>query len=122
MVNEALLIAAITVAVGLVEIVKKLIEKMMSRNGNGNGHAKIGDLAHKLDALVAWHDVRDQNGVPMGYFPRSIIDTQKEMTVALQSISATQEKIAEHLDHLKDRLDERFDDVDRKLDKPASLR
>ena len=60
-----------------------------------------------LRSLKESHNRWDENGVPMWYFPRSFLETQKDISRILQSISLSQEKTIFILESiLKDRLEQ----------------
>ena len=56
------------------------------------------------------HNRYDADGTPIWYVPRSWVSTQKEILEAVQSISHTQEKLAEMMERMgntMDRIDSR---------------
>lgn len=121
--TTALLSAAMALAMGLVKVIEILLQKVLNgkeKQGNStypfNGHSQR--IEGKLDQLVAWHDTKDQDGVPLGYFPRRIIDVQKEMTEALREIAETNKRTVEHLG----RISARFDDLEEEVSRTNSSR
>lgn len=120
--HETVLIGIVTAIVALTKVVEILITKLLgkdkgSTNGTSNGHnGKINEIAGKVDQLVLWHDARDPNGVPLGYFPRSIVESQEKIADTLRECAHAQEKITENLRQFSDRVERGFDKLDERLD------
>ena len=110
--------ALVTVAVALTKVIEILIGKLFNKNGSShtNGNGSNGNGNHKIDAVIAWQNVRDQNGVPMGYFPRSIIDTQEKIASSLHESLVLQGKVIDELSRVTNSIERFSDKVDRRLD------
>lgn len=73
-------------------------------NGHRNGHSAKLDPETAL-ALKEIHDtvtLKDSDGVPLVYWPRSQIDTQKDIAKTLQDISRSQDKMVDRLQTIVD--------------------
>jgi hypothetical protein len=119
--DQAILAAAMAVAVGLVKVVEKLVDWLAkkSRNAKGEGvtvvsldpeTSRVVRETHELSENVARVIERtDYDGVPMVYTPRSIVGNQLKMAEAIRELS-----------HAQDRVHESQEEIDRKLDEILS--
>jgi len=103
--------AIVTVCLALLEIVKVLIGKLRGPKDPNRDLRKaieqqttaIREIQSKTELLYKMHDVRDEDGSPLWYVPRSWSKTQREVVEICQSISATQHNIANALERLERR-------------------
>ena len=104
--------AVVAVVLGLVEIIKWLIEFILKK-ANPETMAEKVKLQNIELLCVKMHEMHnkyDADGTPIWYVPRSWVSTQKEILEAVQSISHTQEKLAETMERMgntMDRIDRR---------------
>jgi len=92
--SYALIAALIVVLTTLSEVIKVLVTKVLKKNGNGNGNGKVYgnnpinfyELQNNVNRLVEITEAKDQNGVHLCYFPRDVIEQQKEMLDILRDI------------------------------------
>lgn len=73
-------------------------------NGHTNGHSAKLD-AETAQALKEIHDIvqlRDGDGVPLVYWPRSQIETQKEIAKSLTELNRSNDKIVDRLETISD--------------------
>ena len=76
----------------LVSVIYTLVELLKVRSAKKNGNGKFDEAdRQKLITLYKQHQVNDQDGVPLWYVPRSMIEGQKEL-VDLQRESLEQLK------------------------------
>lgn len=104
--------ALLALAVGVVKLLEKLTEwgfgKMRSRknaaNGHTNGHSSHLDTetALVLKEIHGIVSIRDHDGVPLVYWPRSQIETQKEIAETLRDISRSNDKMVDRLEQVVD--------------------
>jgi hypothetical protein len=112
------------VMMGLFELVKFCINKIKPEDSTLV--LEIQDTNDKLDKLMIisldsqqkikvlddMHDVRDSDGTPLVYVPRSWADTQKEILHTVDQVSSTQKVLAATMErcvNILDRIDRRQD-------------
>ena len=88
-----ILLVAMVLARGLVEVVKLLISRLQMRNG-GSDAAKaklhpdawrlIREIANGTNELVKAHSRTDEDGIPLWYMPRSMVKAFERMTKAME--------------------------------------
>lgn len=89
---------------GITKIKEKRSKKGSNGHSNGNGHSHSLD-AKTIQALKEMHDIvqlRDSDGVPMVYWPRSQVDIQKEIVSTLHDINRSQDRMVDRLDQIAD--------------------
>lgn len=113
--DHALLGALMAMSVGLVKIIERLVDWMVEKkkkrledeeraakgtNGHSNGHsAKLDEeTAVALKEIHGIVSLKDQDGVPLVYWPRSQIATQKEIAETLCDINRSQDKMVDRLE------------------------
>jgi CRISPR/Cas system CSM-associated protein Csm2 small subunit len=112
----AIALGAITLGSTLAKVIEKMIDKFMpsKKDDAARTHLESGDrVEKKIDALVEWHNAKDVNGLPLGYFPRSMIEDQKRIAEILQEISEQMERVADKLDNHDERTERGFTEVRR---------
>lgn len=94
--NEYLLGAIIAMAMILVEVIKILLEKVKLRNGKNGYQTKLLNLTQKIYDM---HDVKDEDGLPVWYYPRRLLKTfdtllemQRDMIVLMREMNAKLDK------------------------------
>jgi hypothetical protein len=70
---------------------------------------RIADMDEKLNSMSNVLSRTDNDGTPMVYSSRSMVETIREIAVIIRNVSATQERLA----HVMDRLEQKFSDHDR---------
>lgn len=110
----AVVMAAITLAGGLLKLVDKLVDRFIPKKDPYSGHVEEGQrVEKKVDLLLEWHNAKDVNGLPLGYFPRSMVEDQKRIAEILQEVSEQMERVADKLDHHDERTERGFTEVRR---------
>lgn len=116
--SSVLVASLIALAVGLVKVVERLIDWAMKRKKqeqhkqveHNNMVLKLDDTISKMfvedhahiNTMLDVMSVRDGQGVPLVYTPRSIMDEQRQMSMLLGQISASQSRLAETQDRMMD--------------------
>lgn len=133
--SETLLIASIPVGIGVVRLVEvavkawfgrrtkrdELAAKVLTNGRNQNGVAAkvtLDEVSKNTDRLLEMHERYDGDGLPLWYFPRSIVQAQAQMVQTMEKISRTQEAMLDRIDDVKGRtvrLEERIDRLDDHL-------
>ena len=111
--DHAILGTLMAFAVGVVKIIERLVDRFADKkkkegNGHTNGHSSTLD-PQVSQAIKEIHDVvqlRDGDGVPLVYWPRSQMETQKEMAKSLVDINRGQDKMVDRLERVGDSLEE----------------
>lgn len=127
--DTAILLALIPVFVTLVKIVEYLIKKLLPSKGNTLSEKETEritgientlktiqqkvedkpslttDQNSMLKDLYDLHSKTDADGIPLHYFPRSFIESQKDIVDVLQEISNHQERTTYLLEALIKNLD-----------------
>ena len=104
--------AVVAVVLGLVEISKWLIEFILKR-ANPEILAekqRQSKMENQIQTLYDLHNIRDKDGTPVWYVPRSWMDTQEKVLETCQAIANGQEKLADTLERaatILDRIDQR---------------
>jgi GTP1/Obg family GTP-binding protein len=98
--QETLIAAVVAISIAVVELAKGAISKL--RNGGEHNTrrivaSRVETILDRVEDLHETHSVRDSDGVPLFYFPRSIQQTQNEMLSRLQSIAEIQRQTLELL-------------------------
>lgn len=110
--DHALLATMMALAMGLVKVLEKLADYLMGKKSKeikavldeetARALRDTNDRMHHTDEIVS---LRDNDGIPMVYTPRSYLDNQLRMAEALRDVSresqSTSEKIDEILRSLK---------------------
>jgi len=114
----------------LIKLIETLVKKIISKKEDSSpGHKDCAhDIKELLDKLYkkveegsvlteeerSWlkylydiHEKTDRDGIPLCYFPRSYIESQKEMIKVLNNISIWQEKMTYILENLLRNLDKK---------------
>lgn len=108
----------IALAMGLMKVLEKFAEWAMSKmkkDKGTNGHSAKLDPETAM-ALKEIHDIvqlKDSDGVPLVYWPRSQTETQKEMAETLRDISRAQDKTVDRLELVADRLGDIVKNTDK---------
>lgn len=92
----------IAIIMGLVECLKIAISKVV-KNGKGNGDFTNQDR-EKLNDLFTMHNVRDSNGMPIWYIPRSWNDTNEKLLDICTQIVYNQKSILKLMDKIESKL------------------
>ena len=117
--NAPVLIGLIALAMALVRVVERLLDTFMIRRKNGkksvvprpaagcNGMTPEEHAA--LMRLDEMHSEKDQDGIPLWYFPRSLAKTMSEMVkiqdkiaVRLRDIVKAQENLNKRMERVED--------------------
>ncbi len=100
--DAAIIGAVVAMSMGLVEIIKKLIEKRSANHTTGLTQAEHDWLRN----LHQMHNQFDEDGAPKWYVPRSWARVQEEMLEGLSEMSQNQKEIVRILkdldNHVKD--------------------
>jgi hypothetical protein len=134
-VEGSVLISLIALALILAKLVEKLVSKFLKgkqkvlseeeyekiksiENKLKIVHAKIEDKPtltdeqnNMLKDLIDLHSKTDSDGIPLHYFPRSFIETQKDIVDVLSEISSHQEKTTYLLESLIKKIDRLEDKI-----------
>ncbi len=101
------IITFIALSISLVKIIEILLKKVFPKKSlSDDEYKKLKEILENTTKLVSLTDEEhqwlknlnelhikcDKDGVPLWYYPRSLIDTQKEVTHILYGISLHQEK------------------------------
>lgn len=92
-----------------------LVETVLKKTEEGS--VNLEEQHEWVHQLYRLQSKVDRDGIPLFYFPRSFIDTQKEIITILSSISTQMDKSTYVLDSLLKRLEElerQMRDCDRK--------
>lgn len=100
--------------VALVELVKWLVQKVAGGKKPGIAHARLEpetnslirelhDSTKKIEEIIS---LRDPDGIPFVYSPRSIVAVQKEIAEILRAVSVSQQRVAEVCERIEERLDD----------------
>ena len=87
---------------------KSTLSKKESANDCAKCIEKINLIGEHVQDLLNMHNVKDNDGTPIWYVPRSwaetqknISDSQQQIVMSLQSISGTQKSIAKTLERME---------------------
>ena len=102
--NEAIMAFVVAVVMGLFKIIDYFITKK-----NGADKEKDPCLSKEeheyLKSLYDWHNINDDDGRKIWYIPKSVSESQKEMTVLMREIGETQKDMAQILERIISRMD-----------------
>lgn len=90
----------IALAIGLSKIIEKLIDRFVPKKHHDE---VISDP--RITRVVSILEAHDQNGVPLVYSPRMLVDQQTKMAELMAKSASSLEKIADQLDGINDHLD-----------------
>lgn len=106
----------IAVAIGLVKIIEKLVEWTIKKMSPNNERMSVVLDTETLKLLHETYTksaiateimvLKDTDGVPMVYTPRSIPDDLRQTALLLRDISYTQQKLLDRLEALDDRVED----------------
>ncbi len=114
----------VIVTVAIIQGIFKFAEHLIAKYGSKSGSESEDRISNKdvLEAIVAncgltdrqseqlkllydQHNVKDSDGMPLWYVPRSWAETQKEIVSELRSLAETQHKTLDIIERLEKRLD-----------------
>jgi ABC-type transporter Mla subunit MlaD len=111
--DHALLAGAMALAMGLVKVLEKVFDWASNRKGKEIKAVLDGDTARTLretnEQVRHTSDIiglRDNDGIPMVYTPRSYLDNQLKMTEALRDLSQNQDTTTSQLEATNKKIDE----------------
>jgi ABC-type transporter Mla subunit MlaD len=100
-------------AMGLVKVLEKVFDWASNRKGKEIKAVLDGDTARTLretnEQVRHTSDIiglRDNDGIPMVYTPRSYLDNQLKMTEALRDLSQNQDTTTSQLEATNKKIDE----------------
>ena len=77
----------------VVLILREIPALIKAKNGKGHDsspnhvyHEEFKDLKRKVDDMFRMHNVLDANGVPIWYFPHSMLENGREILKTMQGI------------------------------------
>lgn len=89
---------------------KEILTAITDTIGKFTSHLEESTEIHDLvRSLAKAHDVHDQDGRPMWYMPRSVLDTQGEITKIMHTVAQTQKTLARLMEQNKDKITEHSD-------------
>jgi len=100
--NAILISSSLAIALGLVKIIERLLDGYLDKR-NGKTF-RCGMLSGYGDAITKIAEIQgrvDDDGIPLCYSPRSILDTQDKILDSIQEIVRTQERTAGILDRMQ---------------------
>lgn len=75
--NDAGLIGAIIFLAQLIgKMAERMLDKVLKDKEPKHGPMPSGDLEKDLQRLVEWHNVKDQDGVFIWYFPKTAVNAR----------------------------------------------
>ena len=110
----------VIIVVAVLQGIFKFAEHVIAKYGNKSEGVtnkeileKLRDLpvglsdrqTEQLKVLYDLHNVKDADGMPVWYQPRSLAETQKEIVSELRSIAETQYKTLDIIERLENKLD-----------------
>lgn len=121
---------AVAIALGLVEVLKMVIPMITGKKGDESPKNIAADptlnrVEASVNDLVSWHAMRDPNGVPLGYFPRSVEIKLDESVKLLRETAASIERTAtiqERLEKNLERIDDKVSDLTQEVRQVARIR
>lgn len=104
----------IAIGMGLIKIIEKLVEwgskKIKKANGNGTTVVSLDPETSRMLARVGHIDeivsVRDNDGRPLVYSPRSMEENMDRVTDILKEVAASQMRVYSRMDENTEKLDE----------------
>ena len=117
--NPGVLILLVMLSLGLVRIIERLIQQGWARKKNGKksippapanpGCTGLTKEEHKmLEDLHDMHDIRDDDGIPLWYVPRSLIATMVKQTEILDKLAVRARDIKQSQYEIKRILSEEY--------------
>ena len=90
----------------------KEVSSFLKDRKNGKNHQshqhdltdKLDDLSRQIENLYDWHNVRDQDGVPVWYFKRSLEDTLDKLSDSITKQTLAMERIALRMEAMDQKL------------------
>jgi uncharacterized protein YaaN involved in tellurite resistance len=134
--ENSILVPLVTLAVILAKVIESLISKFLPQKNkilSEEEYEKIKSIENKIKVIHAkiedkptlnddqnsmlkelydLHSKTDADGIPLHYFPRSFIETQKDIVEVLQEISSHQEKTTYLLESLMKKIEKVEDKVE----------
>lgn len=111
--EHALLAGAMAIAVGLVKIIEKAFDWLTSRKDRetkavidvetARALRETNDRVHHSDEIIS---LRDNDGIPMVYTPRSYLDNQLKMSEAIRDMSDAHDHTTSELERTNKKIDE----------------
>ncbi|UCC71271.1 MAG: hypothetical protein JSV86_12865 [Gemmatimonadota bacterium] len=74
---------AVFLALGAFKLLERVIDKRNGTNGKGLSSEERTWLAE----LHQWHDRHDQDGVPLWYLPRRLLESQREIVQEIRRLN-----------------------------------
>ena len=65
---------------------------------------KLDELSRQMENLYDWHNVRDQDGVPVWYFKRSLEDTLDKLSDSITKQTLAMERIVLRMEAMDQKL------------------
>jgi len=100
--NAILISSSLAIALGLVKIIERLLDGYLNKR---NGKAlRCGMLSGYGDAIMKIAEIQgrvDNDGIPLCYSPRSILESQEKIMASVQEVTRSQERIAETLERMQ---------------------
>lgn len=110
----AIAAAGLALANGMSGIIKVLVEKLLKKDKPVRDHLEAGSrVEKKIDRLVEWHDAKDANGVPFGYFPRSMVEEQRRIAELQHETAEINRRILDRLDVHDENMERGFQEIRR---------
>lgn len=130
---EATITAAIVAAmITAIKVIDVLVDKFIKSDKGEKGTVtvvldpEISRIVHETRentaAILQICTTMDQDGIPMVYTPRSLVNHQEKILDVCRQISYSQEKVVETCEKLVDRVDEGFDDTETQLKQAIAMR
>jgi hypothetical protein len=129
--DAAVTAGLLALALGLIEVLKNVVPKILgSKDDDAPKNTSVHNPAiTRIEAgmndRITWHSTRDANGVPLGYFPRSLELKVDESIRLLRDTSQSLERTASTLERVEksqERLDEALDEIAREVRRAAGGR
>ena len=103
--NEALIVGLVTIAIGLIEVIKGIIKKF------GESKSVLTETERaQLKDLWDWHSKEDSDGVKVWYIRQSLADAITAFASSVEAQTRALEAISNKLNSIDGKLDDIKDD------------